>query len=132
MRRAIEAERLRDISIGAQLSLDADVASTPNSAAAKRARRRADVSGSIHVVTERRGFFTPKTLAAYLALSERTVRQLLADSAIPSYRIAGSRRIDPRDVDNYLRRCRNGAALTSQIEPARRGLLGPAPAPKEC
>ena len=85
------------------------------------------MSGSIHVVTERQGFFTPKTLAAYLALSERTVRQLLADSAIPSYRIAGSRRIDPRDVDNYLR-----SALTSQIEPARRGLLGPAPAPKEC
>ena len=83
------------------------------------------MSGSIHVVTERQGFFTPKTLAAYLALSERTVRQLLADSAIPSYRIAGSRRIDPRDVDNYLRRCKNGSALTSQIEPARRGLRWP-------
>jgi excisionase family DNA binding protein len=131
VRRAIEAERLRDISIGAQLSLDANVASTPDRAAAKRARRRADVSGAIHVVTECQGFFTPKTLAAYLALSERTVRQLLADSAIPSYRIAGSRRIDPRDVDNYLRTCRNVSALTSQIEPARRGPLGPAPAPKE-
>ena len=78
-----------------------------------RARRRADVSTAIHVVTERQGFFTPKTLAAYLALSERTVRQLLADSAIPSYRIAGSRRIDPRDVDNYLRRCRDGRTLAS-------------------
>lgn len=57
----------------------------------QRARRRADVSAAIQVVTERQGFFTPKTLAAYLALSERTVRQVLADSAIPSYRIAGSR-----------------------------------------
>ena len=90
------------------------------------------MSAAIHVVTERQGFFTPKTLAAYLALSERTVRQMLTEGVIPSYRIAGSRRIDPRDVDNYLRRCRNGSALTSQIEPARRGLLGPAPAPKEC
>ena len=70
------------------------------------------MSRAIHVVTERQGFFTPRTLAAYLALSERTVRQLLADSAIPSYRIAGSRRIDPRDVDDYLRRCRDGCALT--------------------
>jgi hypothetical protein len=59
------------------------------------------------------------------------VRQLLADSAIPSYRIAGSRRIDPTDVDNYLRRCRDGSALTSHIKQARRGPIGPAPAPKE-
>jgi excisionase family DNA binding protein len=67
------------------------------------------VSMAIRVVTERQAFFTPRTLAAYLALSERTVRQLLADSAIPSYRIAGSRRIDPTDVDEYLRRCRDAA-----------------------
>jgi excisionase family DNA binding protein len=79
----------------------------------QRAWGRADVSTAIRVVAERQGFFTPKTLAAYLALSERTVRQLLADSAIPSYRIAGSRRIDPRDVDNYLRHCREGRRLTS-------------------
>jgi excisionase family DNA binding protein len=89
------------------------------------------VSGAIHVVTERQGFFTPKTLAAYLALSERTVRQPLADSAIPSYRSAGSRRIDPSDVDHYLRRCRNGRALTSQIEPAGAGASSPVRAPKE-
>lgn len=36
--------------------------------------------------TERRAFFTPKTLAAYLA----------------SYRVEGARRIDPADVDHYL------------------------------
>jgi excisionase family DNA binding protein len=89
------------------------------------------VSGAIHVVTKRQGFFTPKTLAAYLALSERTVRQLLADSAIPSYRIAGSRRIDPRDVDNYLRRCRGGRAPTSHIKRAGGVAIGPAPARKE-
>lgn len=56
----------------------------------------------IEVVERRRQFFTPKTLAAYLAVSERTVRQLLADGAIPSYLIGGSRRIDPADVDVYL------------------------------
>jgi excisionase family DNA binding protein len=62
---------------------------------------------AVTVITERRAFFTPKTLAAYLAVSERTVRQMLADAVIPSYRIEGSRRIDPGDVDAYLatRRC---------------------------
>jgi excisionase family DNA binding protein len=49
---------------------------------------------------ERRAFFTPKTLA--LAISERTVRSMLASGRIPSYRVEGARRIDPRDVDRYL------------------------------
>lgn len=51
---------------------------------------------------ERRAFFTPKALAAYLSLSERTVRQMLADRAIASYRVAGQRRIAAEDVDTYL------------------------------
>jgi excisionase family DNA binding protein len=52
--------------------------------------------------TERRVFFTPKALAQYLAISERTVRSMLASGRIPSYRVEGVRRIDPRDVDRYL------------------------------
>jgi excisionase family DNA binding protein len=74
------------------------------------------VTEALHVVAERRAFLTPKTLARYLALSERTVRQLLADGVIPSYRIAGSRRIDPTDVDEYLRRCKDGRELDAEIE----------------
>jgi excisionase family DNA binding protein len=60
----------------------------------------------IAVLTERRAFFTPKTLAAYLAVSERTVRGWIADATIPSYRIEGSRRIDPVDVDAFVASCR--------------------------
>jgi excisionase family DNA binding protein len=63
----------------------------------------------VTVVTERRCFFTARTLADFLAVSERTVRQMLADGVIPSYRIAGSRRIDPVDVDAYLAGCRDEA-----------------------
>jgi excisionase family DNA binding protein len=51
---------------------------------------------------ERRAFFTPKMLADYLALSERTVRSMLAAGTIVSYRVGGARRIDPADVDRYL------------------------------
>jgi excisionase family DNA binding protein len=51
---------------------------------------------------ERRVFFTPRTLARYLAISERTVRSMLASGRIASYRVEGVRRIDPRDVDRYL------------------------------
>ena len=55
---------------------------------------------------ERRAFFTPRTLAQYFALSERTVRSMLAEGKIASYRVEGARRIDPADVDSYLARRR--------------------------
>lgn len=50
----------------------------------------------------RQPFFTPKTLACYLSLSERTIRQMIADRTIASYRVAGQRRISAEDVDRYL------------------------------
>ena len=53
-----------------------------------------------------RPFFTPKTLAEYLSISERTVRQMLSEGRIASYRVEGVRRIDPDDVDAYLARNR--------------------------
>lgn len=59
---------------------------------------------------ERRAFFTPKTLAQYLAVSERTVRSMLAAGTIASYRVEGARRIDPADVDSYLAKRREGRA----------------------
>lgn len=49
-----------------------------------------------------RPFFSPKALADYLSLSERTVREMLAKGEIPSYKVAGARRIDYRDVESYL------------------------------
>lgn len=57
---------------------------------------------------ERQPFFTPKSLGLYLALSERTIREMLRDGTIPSYKIAGARRIAAKDVDRYLERHRDG------------------------
>jgi excisionase family DNA binding protein len=63
---------------------------------------------AVTVITEPlRPFFTPRKLAAYLDVSERTVRSMLANGTIPSYLIEGSRRIDPSDVDAYLAGCRS-------------------------
>ena len=55
-----------------------------------------------HAEVAPRPFFTPKTLADYLALSERTIRELIRNREIPSYKISGARRVDPADVDSYL------------------------------
>ena len=64
---------------------------------------------ALRVVEEQvRPFFTPKTLAAYLAISERTVRDMLAKGRIPSYKIEGQRRVSAEDVDHYLARHRQG------------------------
>lgn len=57
-----------------------------------------------------RPFFTPKALADYLSISERTVRDMLSKQRIPSYKVEGQRRIDPLDVEKYLARNRNGRA----------------------
>jgi excisionase family DNA binding protein len=59
---------------------------------------------------EFRPFFTPKGLAEYLSISERTVREMLSKQRIPSYKVEGQRRIDPADVEKYLARNRNGRA----------------------
>lgn len=50
----------------------------------------------------RRPFFSPIGLANYLDVSERTVREWLAEGLIPSYRLGGRRRINPDDVDIFL------------------------------
>ena len=56
---------------------------------------------------ERRPFFTAKTLAEYLVISERTVREMISSGRLPSYRVEGARRISADDVDAYLERNRS-------------------------
>ena len=58
---------------------------------------------ALRVVREERWpFFTPKTLADYLNVSERTVRQMIADQRIDSVRVEGLRRIPADAVDAYV------------------------------
>jgi excisionase family DNA binding protein len=65
---------------------------------------------AVHIAKrELRPFFTPKALADYLSISERTVREMLSKQRIPSYKVEGQRRINPLDVEEYLARNRNGA-----------------------
>lgn len=47
-------------------------------------------------------FFTERTLAAYLAVSDRTIRNWMRHGELPSYKLGASRRIDPADVDAFL------------------------------
>lgn len=57
----------------------------------------------IVVGERRRPFFTAASLARYLGVSVRTVRQMLADGKLPSYMFEGARRIAAEDVDAYIR-----------------------------
>jgi len=86
--------------------------SHPGSANGDRptAATRLRAGTSLRVVREPlRPFFTPRTLAEYLSLSERTVRQMLIDGRIASYRVEGSRRVDPTDVEDCLQSHRQQA-----------------------
>lgn len=48
-------------------------------------------------------FFTERSLAAYLAVSDRTVRNWIRRGELPSYKLGASRRIDPADLE--LKKC---------------------------
>jgi excisionase family DNA binding protein len=47
-------------------------------------------------------FFTERTLAVYLSVSDRTIRNWIRRGELPSYKLGASRRIDPADVDAFL------------------------------
>jgi excisionase family DNA binding protein len=51
-------------------------------------------------------FFTERTLAAYLAVSDRTIRNWIRRGELASYKLGAARRIDPADVDTFLARNR--------------------------
>jgi excisionase family DNA binding protein len=55
-------------------------------------------------------FFTERTLADYLAVSDRTIRNWIRRGELPSYKLGASRRIDPADVEDFLARHRDEAA----------------------
>ena len=54
-------------------------------------------------------FFTERTLAAYLAVSDRTIRNWIRRGELPSYKLGAARRIDPADVDVFLAKRREEA-----------------------
>jgi excisionase family DNA binding protein len=55
-------------------------------------------------------FFTERTLAAYLAVSDRTIRNWIRRGELPSYKLGAARRIDPADVDVFLAQRRDETA----------------------
>ena len=55
-------------------------------------------------------FFTERTLADYLAVSDRTIRNWIRSGELPSYKLGASRRIDPADVDAFLSQRREEAS----------------------
>jgi excisionase family DNA binding protein len=55
-------------------------------------------------------FFTERSLAEYLAVSDRTIRNWIRRGELLSYKLGASRRIDPADVEDFLARHRDEAA----------------------
>lgn len=55
-------------------------------------------------------FYTERTLAEFLAVSGRTVRNWIRRGELASYKLGAANRIDPADVDDFLTRHRDEAA----------------------
>ena len=73
-------------------------------------RAQTDLEGMARKSDRPVAFFTERTLAAYLAVSDRTIRNWIRRGELPSYKLGASRRIDPADVEDFLARHRDEAA----------------------
>jgi excisionase family DNA binding protein len=60
--------------------------------------------------SDERPFYTSRDLAKKLRLSERTIREMLRTKKIASYKIEGSRRVRPEDLEAYLAKRRDAEA----------------------
>lgn len=69
-----------------------------------------DIGGMRENSAQTEHFFTERALAAYLAVSDRTIRNWIRRGELPSYKLGAARRIDPADVEDFLARHRDEAA----------------------
>jgi excisionase family DNA binding protein len=69
-----------------------------------------DIGGMGENSAQSESFFTERTLAAYLAVSDRTIRNWIRRGELASYKLGAARRIDPTDVDAFLESRREEAA----------------------
>jgi excisionase family DNA binding protein len=67
----------------------------------------------ITIDTERRPWFTPDTLAAYLHVSDRLIRKWVAEGRLRSYKLDGCRRFSPEDVDAFVAGQRDRRAVAA-------------------
>lgn len=75
-----------------------------------RSRAARTASGVTQSQSANRRFFTERTLAAHLAVSDRTIRNWIRCGDLSSYKLGAARRIDPADVEDFLARRRNDCA----------------------
>jgi excisionase family DNA binding protein len=75
---------------------------SPRTVGSRRAKAQHDGPRGAPANRNDRPFYSVASLAAKLAISERTVRDMLNRGEIPCYRIGPQRRIDPIDVDTWL------------------------------
>lgn len=69
-----------------------------------------DIEGMKRNAAQAPAFFTERTLADYLAVSDRTIRNWIRRGELASYKLGAARRIDPADVDRFLAQRRDEAA----------------------
>jgi excisionase family DNA binding protein len=66
--------------------------------------------GGMERKSTRPNFFTERSLADFLAVSDRTIRNWIRRGELPSYKLGAARRIDPADVEDFLARHRDEAS----------------------
>jgi len=60
---------------------------------------------------------TVQEAAQYLTISERTVWSMLKNNRLPAVRFGRTVRIDPADLDNFIRRAKGESVVIGDVLP---------------
>jgi excisionase family DNA binding protein len=79
----------------------------------RRVSRLVNAMNEITIDTELRAWFTEESLATWLRISDRKVRQWVAEGRLPSYKLDGCRRFHPDDVASFLAQFRDARSVAA-------------------
>lgn len=79
----------------------------------RREKRLVSAMNEITIETELRAWFTEESLATWLRISDRKVRQWVAEGRLPSYKLDGCRRFHPDDVASFVAQFRDARSVAA-------------------
>jgi excisionase family DNA binding protein len=76
-------------------------------------KRLVSAMSEITIETELRAWFTEESLATWLRISDRKVRQWVAEGRLTSYKLDGCRRFHPDDVASFVAQFRDARSVAA-------------------
>jgi excisionase family DNA binding protein len=79
----------------------------------RRVKRLVRAMNEITIDSELQAWFTEESLATWLRISDRKIRQWVAEGRLPSYKLDGCRRFHPDDVASFVAQFRDARSVAA-------------------